>query len=91
MSSENVIGSDTERLQILLKIAREQNLSFDDLDDWTYHLDWEEFQDWSKIFLKTQLDKICDFRPRPRSGTMQPHREFANDNTSVESDRSEGD
>jgi len=83
MRSDNVTGLDTERLQILLKIVREQKFSFDDLDDWTRHLDWQEFQDWSEIFLKAKTNKGGSFRLRLLSGTAHLYREVANDNLAL--------
>lgn len=91
MSSENVIGSDTERLRILLKIAREQKLSFDVLDDWTYNLDWREFQDWSEIFLKEKSEQDRKLQVCTQSEIAYQSLEPDNDNASIDSKRSGGD
>lgn len=70
----------TERFQILLRIAREYQFSFDDLDDWTQSLDWQEFQDWSEIFPKVAGQRSQQFPLQLQEETAQPDVEFVNDN-----------
>lgn len=48
------MSPEIKRLEILLMIGQEHNYCFDELDDWTLHLNWQEFQDWSRDFLSAQ-------------------------------------
>ena len=70
---------DIERLEILLKIAQEHNVSLDDLEDQTWHLDWQAFLRWSAKFLQPQAKQGQNFRSRPQSATLRPYLKFAND------------
>ena len=74
------MGLDIKRLQILMRIAQEYHLSFDELDNWTCQLDWQEFQDWSEIFPRSNGQRGRDFPILLQEETVQPFGEFANDN-----------
>lgn len=73
------MSSDIKRLETLLKIAQEHQISLDDLDNQTWHLDWQTFQAWSATFLQAQAKQGQEFRLRPPSESVRPDREFAND------------
>lgn len=84
------MSSDIKRLETLLKIAQEHEISLDDLDDQSWQLDWQTFQAWSAKFLQAQAKQSRDLHSRPPSESVRPDREFANDDRKFANDDGDG-